>query len=37
MWIIQINAVPDELQGTVQGSQSSFRSGGMRYLILLNK
>jgi hypothetical protein len=37
MWINQINAVPDEMQDSVQREQNSFRSGGMAYLILINK
>jgi hypothetical protein len=37
MWINQKNAVPDEKQDSVQGLQISFRSGGMAYLILINK
>jgi hypothetical protein len=32
MWVIQINAVPDELQDTVQGLQISLRSGKMAFL-----
>ena len=37
MWITQKNAVPDEQQDSIQGLQISFRSGGMAYLISINK
>ena len=31
MWIIQKNAVPDEIQDSEQGLQNRFRSGEMAY------
>jgi hypothetical protein len=37
MWKIQKNAVPDEMQESVQELQISFRSGGMANLRLINK
>jgi len=37
MWIIQKNAVPDEIQDSDQGLQNRFRSGEMAYLILINQ
>jgi len=37
MWIIQKNAVPDEMQDSVQGFQVRFRSDQIGYLIFINK
>ncbi len=37
MWIIQRNAVSDEMQASVQRLQISFKSGQIGYLIFINK
>jgi hypothetical protein len=37
MWINEKNALSDENQESIQELQISFRSGGMAYLILINK
>jgi len=37
MWVIQINAVPDELQDTVQGLKISFMSGGIGASEIVNQ
>ncbi len=37
MWIIRRNAVSDEQQDSIQQLENRFRSGGMEYVILINK
>jgi hypothetical protein len=37
MWIIRRNAVSGEQQDLIQRLENRFRSGGMAYLILINK
>lgn len=37
MWFNQKKAVPDEMQGTDQGLQISFRSDQIEYLLFINK
>jgi len=36
-WINQKYAVPDDQKNSIYGLQTSFRSGGMSYLTLINK
>jgi hypothetical protein len=37
MWIIRRNVVSDEQQDSIQQLENRIRSGGMAYLILINK